>query len=189
MAARIFIAVDLDDAVRDRLAQAVRDLVAPDSRVRWVARDNMHVTMKFLGDLDDALLADACRAVRDVAAGLAPAEFAVRGVECIPPAGKTLRMFWAGVEDASGALGEAHAAIEPALASMGLAPDERRFRPHVTLGRVKSARSADRLRQAASRWQDEAFGHVRAGEIVVYGSELTPSGPIYTPLTRAPLGG
>jgi 2'-5' RNA ligase len=189
MAARTFIAVDLDEPVRDRLAEAVRDLLTPDSRVRWVARDSLHVTLKFLGDLDDTLLADVCQTVRQVVATLEPADFAVRGVECIPPAGRTLRMFWAGIEDTSGGLARAHATLEPALASLGLPPDQRRFRPHVTLGRVRSARNADRLRQAAGRWRDEAFGDLRASEIVVYGSERTPSGPIYTPLTKAPLTG
>jgi len=190
MEIRTFVALPLDEAVRDRLAAAREALAAaaPAVRVRWVARANLHLTVKFLGGVDERLLAEVCRAAGEVAAAGGPFEFRVRGLAPVPARGP-LRMIWAGIEEATGRLTELAERLERTFREMGYKEERRAFHPHLTLGRVKSPRGADALRDAARARAETDFGLQPAEEIVVFSSELTRDGPVYTAVARAPLGG
>jgi len=197
MSHRTFIALDVDDAVRRRLA-AMRDAIrlaarrsGPGGRgdqINWVLPENFHITLKFLGDVTDAQLADVCRTVQAVAAKTEPFDFTVRGVRAVPPAGRELRMFWADVSESNGSMTKLFASLEQALSPPGFPRENRPFASHITLARVKHTRNADALRAAASQAAESA-SVVRAEHVTVYTSELTPGGSIYTPACRAPLAG
>ena len=141
--------------------------------------------MKFLGEVGDADAANVCRVVADAAGLVEPLDFQVRGIQAVPARGN-LSMFWAGVADPEGRMAAMFEVVEAALEELGFAREQREFRPHVTLGRVKYARDARPLREAAARMAEADFGCVAADEIVVYSSQLTPDGPIYAPMGRGP---
>jgi len=180
MSARTFIALDLNDVIRSRLADAGRKLDAGAAKIRWVARANLHVTLQFLGDVSDEKLAEVCAAVEQVADQTAPFEFDVRGLLCIPPGGRA-RMIWGGVQDPAAGAAELHDALDAALEPLGFTPEKRRFRPHVTVARIKHAPNPRRLRSAVAPLAERDFGMQHADQVTVYTSELTPKGPIYTP--------
>jgi len=203
--------LDLEDATLDHLAELQGRLRDPDVGVRWADRENLHLTLIFLGDVPDETLPRVCDLAAGVAADIEPFEWDVRGVQCVPPAGP-LRMIWAGVADATGRLATLAEGLRVALTGMGLHEEERQFRPHITLARVKGDRQAARrggsrssgdrhgglgdragaaggIRQAAREFTDADFGVQFAEELIVYGSQLTPDGPIYTPTARVKLGG
>jgi len=184
MAIRTFLALDLDAPIRDRLTAAARGLPQVDSRIRWVAPENLHVTLKFLGDVPETDVAEVCNAVVALAGRIEPFDFDVSHLRCIPPAGK-VRMVWADVREPTGRMASVFEQAEAALSGLGFPRERRGFRPHVTLGRVKLTRNAAGLRAAAAQYADTLFGSQRAGGVVVYRSELTPRGPIYTPMARA----
>jgi len=187
MAFRTFLALDLDGSILDALAEITQRLDVPGAEVRWVARDNLHVTLHFLGDVADEAISDVCNAAAG-AAGRTPAfSFDVRGIACIPPRGR-IRMVWANVLDRDGLMGELHELLGAELTGLGMPVEARRFKPHITLGRIKSARDSEALREAAATYHDKDFGRQHAGELVAYASQLTPRGPVYTPLCRARLG-
>ena len=188
MPARAFLALDITSTIRDALAGTQRQLDAPDAKIKWVAAENLHVTVKFLGGADDDQVAEVCAAAGEVAGGIAPFQFDVRGIQVVPPRGRA-RMIWAGIDDPTAGMTKLFERLEPALAALGFQPETRGFKPHVTLGRVKFVRDHDRLRQAAEVHADQHFGSVDAAEVVVYSSNLTPRGPIYTPLAKSALGG
>ena len=188
MAARTFLALDIDSAARSRLAAVCRRLGLPGAKVRWVAPENLHVTLKFLGDVADEKLVEVCEAVLAAAGQIGPFDFEVRGVLCVPPAGR-LRMFWAGVEDAAGRMQQLYQRLNAGLAGMDLHRDNRPFRPHITLGRLRFAESDSELRRQAEKLAEQKFGPQRAGQVVVYTSKLTPAGGVYTSVARAALGG
>lgn len=188
MASRTFIAVDIDPSIRSRLLAAAKKIDCPDMKVRWTAVENIHVTLKFLGDVDDSELNDVCRAVMQAAAGIEPFDFSITGLSCQPPAGRQLRMIWAGVEDSSGGLASLNAAMEDAMEELGFAREHRKFSPHLTLGRVKSARQADVVRSVVAESAETDFGIQGCDEIVVYTSVLSPDGPTYTAAATAELG-
>ena len=188
MADRIFLAIDIDDGVRGRVGAAQDDLRSCGGKIRWVAPGNMHVTLCFLGDIADDLLAEVCEAARQVASRHQPFDFDVRGVVCIPPGGR-LRMLWAGVDESGGEMTRLQADLADALAGLGLPKEERRFRPHLTLARVKFMKDSGGIRSAAAGQAQTDFGTVRAAQVTVYSSKLSAEGPTYTVLAAAALGG
>ena len=98
-------------------------------------------------------------------------------------------MVGAGVSDSSGGVAVLHGELEGALRGLGLHEENRAFKPHLTLARVRFAPGADELRRRAEPLRDTDFGTQHAEELVVYTSELTPRGAVYTPVSRARLGG
>ena len=187
MATRTFLALDLDEAILDRLLAVQRKLDAEGGSVRWVERANLHVTLNFLGDVSDELMVEVCELSAAAAGEVEPFEFDVRGLICTPPRGP-LRMLWGGIADPTGRLAKLQAGLSDALAGLGLKEEDRAYRPHITLARIKSPKGSDRLRAAAARLAGEDFGVQHAEQVVAYSSVLTEDGPIYTRVARFGLG-
>lgn len=187
MGTRTFLALDLDEPLRRQLIELQRELDVVGADVRWTRPELLHVTMKFLGDVrDDNDLSRVCAVATEEAGEIEAFEFSVAGIVCAPPRGRT-RMVWVGVDDDTTRMAELHRGLDGAYAAMGFARENRTFRPHLTLGRLKGDRRMEPLRQAVAAMAGRSFGLQQAGELVVYASELRPQGPIYTVLTRAPL--
>ena len=187
MAARTFLAVDLDEVILDALVESRERLDDPQAKIRWVARQNLHVTVRFLGDVADDVLPEVCRRAGAAASKIDPFEFQVKSISCVPPSGQ-LRMVWANIVDLNGKFAALHEAVTAELAGMGLHEENRPFRPHLTLARVKGIRDASAFRQTASAYADAEFGSQKAESLVVYSSQLTPTGPVYREMSRAELG-
>jgi len=188
MVVRTFLALDIAEATRDALVAAAGELRDSRSKVRWVAPENLHVTVKFLGDVAEDDVRGVCDAVAEAARAVEPFDFHVRELRCMPPGGK-VRMVWAGVDEPSGRLAELFGKLEAVLEPLGFPPERRSFSPHVTLGRVKFVGDPRALRAAAGRYAEEHFGAQRAEHVAVYRSELTGQGPIYSAMARPPIGG
>lgn len=186
---RTFLALDIDELVRDRLAGLPGRLRLPDAKIRWVEPENLHVTLNFLGDVSGETLAEVCAAAEDCAGEVEPFDFRVRGVLPVPPHGRKLRMFWAGVEDPTGRLVELQGKLADAMSDLGLRREDRAYRPHLTIARVKSARDPRRLIAAVKPVGEEEFGTVFCDRVMVYTSELGPDGPKYTAVAQPELGG
>ncbi len=185
---RTFIAVDVPGAVRKRAADLVERLRAGDVKVNWVVPTNMHLTLKFLGDLGDSKLVDVCRAVSDAVAPFSPWELLCQGAGAFPDATRP-RTVWIGVRDGSDPLVALHAAIDEGLAKLGFSKERRRFQPHLTIGRVRgSGANQLELGKAIVSHVDFPVGRVSVNEVLVFGSQLSRRGPSYEILARAPLG-
>jgi 2'-5' RNA ligase len=187
MALRTFLALDIDDHARKLLDKTCRRLELPPAKINWVAPENLHVTLSFLGDIPDEDIAEVCRLVEGATARSEPFEFQVHGLLAVPPRGG-LRMFWAGVEESTGRLEKLHRGLEEALSGLGVREEGRGFRPHITLARIKFAKQEDQLRSAIEHLADTDFGNIHADEVAVYSSVLGPDGPTYTPIAHATLG-
>lgn len=183
---RCFIAIELTDdlqrclaGVQDELARGV-----PDRAVRWVTPDNVHLTLKFLGDTDTAALGRIGDRLEDVASRFAPFEFTLGKLGCFPNARKP-RVIWVGVEGELGPLSELQQQVESVLAELGWTAENRRYHPHLTLGRVKDTRVVVEARYPWGKTQ--ATGQQTVGEICLVKSDLQPTGAVYTVLRRARL--
>jgi 2'-5' RNA ligase len=182
---RTFIAVPLNRAVRDRLVSLQERLAGKGADVKWVEPENLHVTLLFLGEVGERDVMPVCRAVADVCRLHTPFSFGVESVGCFPNIQRP-RILWVGVIDGSAEICALHDALEPPLLALGCyRREERHFTPHITLGRVKSDRSGTET--ALSKLADWRAGEVRATELHVLSSELTPKGPVYSVLSRVPL--
>jgi 2'-5' RNA ligase len=187
MALRIFLAIDIDEEVQKSLSKVKPRLDEVSMKLRWTEKDNRHVTLHFLGDVPDGEVMDLCRMVTEGAGELSPFEIGVRGLQ-VMPAGGPPRVISASIQDESGALNAMYELYAERLSESGFRVDGRRYRPHVTLARIKSISDGRPLREAVGRYAETDFGQQAVDELVVYSSQLTPEGPIYVPVTSAKLG-
>lgn len=183
---RCFLAIELPETVRSRLISLREALRELDRSIRWTKPEQIHLTLKFLGEVPDRQITDVCEAIVKAARLLPPVPIEVGGVGCFPMSGP-VRIVWAGVRGPSPELLECHAACERFLAELGYPPEERAFKPHLTIGRAREQRGARGVRRiidAAAGFDCPPF---IAQELVVFQSVLSPKGPTYTPLARAAL--
>ncbi len=192
-AIRSFVAVELGDEVKGRLAEIQRQLKAavPSGSVRWVQPDSIHLTLKFLGDVPEERIRAIVAALERECAPVTPLTFAVAGAGCFPNARRP-NVVWVGVEDSTGQLLALQQAVERALNPLGYPPEGRPFKPHLTLGRANRTASGADLRRVGDLvggLHVAQLGQVRVAEIVLMRSDLSPAGARYTPLAHIPLGG
>jgi 2'-5' RNA ligase len=189
---RLFVALDPPDAVRRRLAAIAGEMRRLAGRaadeVKWVAPENVHLTLQFLGAVPEERVADVERAVAAAAAASRPLRLEVRGAGGFPSARRP-RVLWAGVGGDVEALSALVGGLGRLLAPLGYPPEERSFSPHLTLGRARDGRGALGLGGAlAHASADEGVPWV-ADALTLFQSRLSPAGPRYQVLARAPLGG
>jgi 2'-5' RNA ligase len=184
---RTFIAVDLGPAIRARCVALQETLASAGTDVKWVEEENLHVTLLFLGEVDDRDLPALCRAVGETCAGHGGFTLSVEKVGCFPNPRRP-RVVWVGVGQGQHELIALHDALEGPLLELGCyRREERQYTPHTTLGRVKGDHPTDRLASALGRHAGWHGGEVPVREVLVLSSELTPQGPVYSVLSRAKL--
>ena len=184
---RTFIALDLGKPIRARLVSLQEQLTAGASEVKWVEPDNLHVTLLFLGEVDQREVIDVCRAVEQAAGSISTYSLTVGGVGCFPNARRP-RILWAGVSAGAAETIALHDAIERPLLELGCyRREERRFTPHVTLGRIRGERSVPGLDKVIAKHETWQGGETTIAEVQVMSSELTRDGPKYTVLSRVHL--
>jgi 2'-5' RNA ligase len=186
---RLFVALEIPAAVRDNLAAQIkelRDLPAPwaDQRLRWVRPENLHVTLKFIGEVEAAKL-DGIRSALTAIGLDAPVDVHFRGLGFFPDE-KYPRVLWVGLQ-ASRNLPVLARDIDRALEGQGIARAERAFTPHLTLARFASRGFEEKPRAAIQKNSEREFGAFQAREFHLIQSKLQPSGAAYTSLAAFPL--
>jgi 2'-5' RNA ligase len=184
---RTFVAIELTRHVRDQLISLQETLAAADRDVKWVEAENLHVTLLFLGEVDDRELPAVCRTVQEAIAELPAFTLSVTGVGCFPNPRRP-RTLWVGITQGLQEVVAVHDAIERPLMDLGCyRREERKYTPHITLGRRRREGPADALSRALARLQEWTAGEVAVTEVQVMASQLTPTGPDYSVLSRARL--
>lgn len=192
---RAFVAVELNAALRQAIAQAQADLRrglqqtgGGGLRVQWTRPESVHLTLKFFGDIPEERVAEIRTSLTGVAAGHVRFAVAVEGLGVFPDL-RGPRVLWVGLVDRNGAITSLAADVEAALAAAGFAPEAKPFHPHLTLARIKEG-----SREAGRSWSRERLleRETRLGALTVEAlslmrSELRPSGAVYTELWRLPL--
>lgn len=181
---RLFIAVDIDDNIRKELEDLEMELQAKVSNAKWVGIANLHLTIKFLGDIDSADVLAIRRELSMAAAGLPGFKSSLAGIGAFSSP-KKARIIWAGINKGVEKFGVLQRSIDSALMPLGFAGETRAFHPHVTLARLKEPTD---ISEALKGLADSNLGMFEVKEIVLYSSELTPKGPEYTVIQRFALG-
>jgi 2'-5' RNA ligase len=180
---RLFVAIEIPDVVRETIAELARELKVLDDFWRWPRAENLHVTLKFLGEIPQEKLKSICESLRGV-----PCEWPIRikfGRLGFFPNEHRPRVLWLGVE-APPALSGMAAAIEDALAGAGLPREERPFTPHLTLARSKDGKLSEKLRAAMAKHFSASFGEMNASAFRLIESKLKSTGAEYTTLESFP---
>jgi 2'-5' RNA ligase len=187
---RSFIAIDLPEAVLDKIfgVSAYFQTQTPPKALRWVAPENLHLTLKFLGDVPEDKLDTIKSLISTTASRYSPFNITIQASGMFPNAQKP-RVVWLGV-DADPVIGDLHAALEEAMATAGISPEKRPFSPHLTIARVSRRADQDTVKdigRTLSKFKVDSLGEFMVDRIHLYQSDLTPKGPIYTELLSAPL--
>ncbi len=179
--------MEIGEPARSTLVRMIRNLESQVDQVRWTQTEQLHLTLKFLGEVDNLALPEIIDRMKKGAQSVTPFGVEVRGLGSFPK-DKDPRVLWAGVKDGVEQLRWLHDAFEGSFTEMGFAPENRQFTPHLTLGRV--GRGVDRQQfaeriSAASAKMESRF---EVDELVLLSSERERGRYVYTPIEYADLG-
>lgn len=184
---RSFIAFELPDAVISLLDTVQQELKSLRLKARWVRPANIHLTLKFLGDITVGQIDDIGAAMADAAADCPPLTLAVGGIGFFPGMRRP-RVIWLGLGGQIQALLNLQRNLEDRLAALGFAKEKRSFKAHLTLGRMRDAVDAAIIGRAAEQYAELGNQQFAADRMILFRSDLQPSGAVYSRLKQVGLG-
>jgi 2'-5' RNA ligase len=181
-AIRSFVCIEIPSPVSSQIEELQGQLASSRADVSWVKKTNVHLTLKFLGNISPYQVEDVCRSLSQITEQAAPLDLRIGGTGCFPN-DRNPRIIWVGLVNSSPRLRELHSSIDRELSKLGFAGESRPFSPHLTIGRVKSRRNtvalAERLKTCEFR--SEPFA---VDQIILMKSELKSSGAVYSPIRK-----
>jgi 2'-5' RNA ligase len=184
---RVFCAIELPESVRGLVLRHIARLqeAVPQARASWARDSSLHLTLKFIGEIRQSSVSDFSNAASLVVSDVAPFSIQLNGCGVFPNHGQP-RVLWLGINDLSAQLVQLHARIEAEAEKVGFVKEARRFRPHLTIARL---RHVDNARALSDAHQQKGFEPVDIAvkELVVIRSELSSEGSKYTVISRHPL--
>jgi 2'-5' RNA ligase len=185
---RLFIAIELSQDIRRRIKAHIERLraAAPDVRVSWTREENLHLTLKFLGDTPVERAEAVSQALKAAANQVTSFEMEIKDCGAFPPRGKP-NVLWIGIHDPSDNLNKLHAALEKECAKAGFAQDERPFHPHLTIARIRHSQGTRHLSELHQELGCDEMA-VEVTEVCLIRSELSSAGSRYTIIARHELG-
>ena len=190
---RIFIGIELDEAARDAAADAAAQVrrrverAAPDLSARWIGRENLHVTIWFLGERSEEQTAAVVGALRGETFSSPAFRLTLTGCGAFPPAGPP-RILWIGAGEGTKATQRLHGELGARLAPLGYVPERRDYTPHLTIARIKHVPpGATRDLRAVLGPMGPDVGTSQVTAVTLFQSRLSPKGASYEPLLRVPL--
>ena len=180
---RSFIAFNLPSDILDHASSLQSDLKARGLRLRWVRPQNLHLTLKFLGDIPTAIVDDVGHALRHASRGAAPLALTVQGMGAFPSI-RRARVLWIGLGGQIEELELLYSRIEDELANLGLAREKRGFKAHLTLARIKEPVAPQQLSAAVQEVGSYAPRSFWGRQLILYKSDLRPQGAVYTPMVE-----
>jgi 2'-5' RNA ligase len=175
---RSFVAVDMDDAsLISKLVEAQRALRNLGADLKLVEPENIHATVRFLGEVPVATIELVKEQMNEVKFGPFDAEFV--GLGAFPNL-RRINVVWVGMRKGQEEVTRIFEQLEPRLEKIGFAPDRKGFSPHVTIARVKTGRMREELAKFVDEMRDSPFGVVHVDELRLKKSVLTPKGPVYS---------
>ncbi len=173
-------AVESSEEVRNELSGVQDELERTGADLKLVSKENIHLTLRFLGDVSESRLEIVEGAIRE-SCNVSPFVAVVKGMGVFPKPGY-IRVIWAGVGQGTSQLESLRNDLDQNLSEIGISPDDKDFTPHYTIARVNSGKAKDKLNSIVDENSDREWGSVEVDNIKLMKSELTPDGPIYTPL-------
>jgi 2'-5' RNA ligase len=182
---RAFIAIEIDPQVSRRISSAIDQLRSQMTGVRWTAADNFHLTLRFLGDVDDAQIDPIGAALEDHLHLFPRFSINAKGLGVFPDMRRP-RILWVGL--AASELASLASELQSALERFGFAAEKRSFTPHLTIGRWRQIdRAPKSLGTSLESWKNYQFGATNVDEVILFQSLLNPKGAVHTRLKTVTL--
>jgi 2'-5' RNA ligase len=179
---RTFIAVEISESTRNTLAQVISDIKLALGRLSWVRPENMHVTLKFLGEIQNEREENIAAALQAVARDFNPFGYEAESLGCFPNP-RRARVLWAGMRGSLNTFTTLAESVDKAMNSLGFRKETRPFSPHITLARIRKPIKPQLLVEAIEQYQGEFFGDEWVEGISLMKSDLKPDGAVYTRLS------
>ena len=176
---RAFLAIDLDDDLKPKINKVIREFKKTDARIKYVELLNLHLTLKFFGEIDTEGLDLLEDAIANVVSDFEPFSIKIAGCGAFPNSNR-IKVIWLGIEDDK-IIRELHNRLDKEFIRLGFDKDKK-FSTHLTIGRMKSAKNKDKVKSTLEGFGDIEIGEMEVNRISLKKSTLTPSGPIYEDL-------
>jgi RNA 2',3'-cyclic 3'-phosphodiesterase len=181
---RCFIAIGVPEPIKTDIGEVIDILKKHDADIKWVRPENMHLTLKFLGGTDEALLPKIKESLSDIVSSYAPFYIRIYGTGVFPNK-RYPRVIWIGIEDPD-ILKKLKEDIEDSMSIFGYQREDKEFNPHLTLGRVRSQKGVVQAVTELDNFKGKEFGSFSVERIELMKSELKPGGPEYGCLYEIP---
>jgi 2'-5' RNA ligase len=175
---RLFIAVEIPDEVKKKVVELISELKKVEASIKWVEEENLHITLKFLGWVEDKDLEKLISMVSQTVENYGSFKVNFSGMGTFPE-GKSPRVVWVGTTEGAEALEKLAKGLENDLSSAGFRSEKREFRSHLTIGRIKEQKGVDILKAKMASIKDPNFGEAMIDRVFIMKSTLTAKGPIY----------
>ena len=185
---RSFLAIELPKLILKKIEEVQRDLRSTRADVRWVNPEKIHLTLKFFGNIEESRIDPIFKSIEEPIRNTPPYSIEVKGVGAFPQL-RNPRVIWVGLVNGKEILTSFQKQIETQLEKIGFQTENRPFHPHLTLGRMKSSRGREEMVGRMEKHREEEFGDFKVERVILFKSDLKPSGPVYTLLREMKLGG
>lgn len=183
---RLFIAIELPEDLKREIAKVQEQLRTAGAHAAWTRPEGIHLTLKFLGEVDEAKTASITDALAGACRGRGPLRLEIAGAGAFPNV-KAPRVLWLGLSGDNEKLAALQAAVEDAMANLGFEREDRKFSPHLTLARVKFLKPRDNWPAMIESVRDVKLGSIEADQVSLMKSELRREGAVYTEVGRIEL--
>ncbi len=184
---RAFLAVPLAPELSPAVTELQKRLDSSGAKVKWVAPENLHFTLKFLGEIPEERVSEVATATHKAVVGSGQFDLDIAGAGAFPHTRRP-RTVWVGTREGAEALAALAGAIEDSLAEIGIPRESKSFRPHLTIGRVKGRDFLQTLGELIELEAETEIGRQRVAAACLMKSDLHRSGPVYTTLAEISLG-
>ncbi|WP_462315185.1 RNA 2',3'-cyclic phosphodiesterase [Methanobrevibacter sp.] len=176
---RAFLAIDLDDDLKPKINRIIKEFKKTDARIKYVELTNLHLTLKFFGDIDTDGLDLLEEAISNVVSQFDSFKIKIKGCGAFPNT-NLIKVIWVGIDD-DAIIKDLHDSLDKEFVRLGFDKD-RKFSTHLTIGRMKSAKSKNKVKSTIEEFGDVEVGEMEVTHITLKKSTLTPAGPIYEDL-------
>ncbi|HLA38322.1 MAG TPA: RNA 2',3'-cyclic phosphodiesterase [Candidatus Brocadiales bacterium] len=183
---RLFVAIEIGDIIKKRFRECQERLKAAGGGIKWVDVGNIHITLKFLGYVEEKHLPQVKDIINKSVQGIKPFSLRFKGIGGFPKFQRPMVVFIT-AEDRMGCLTTMNSRLEEGFQTLGIEKEDRHYEAHLTLGRVKSPHNVERLVRLMEEYREEPFGEELVSRVLLMHSQLTPQGPVYTRLEEFPL--
>ncbi|MFT7618648.1 MAG: 2'-5' RNA ligase [Planctomycetota bacterium] len=184
---RCFVGIELPNPLVKRLSREIGFLQLAGASVRWTSKKNLHLSVRFIGDVRPEEMMDVQRAVAEAVEDVRPTRLIIKGMKALPEDKATPRIISAGVQGDIEPLNLLYNNLQRTLGLIGFRPERKGYRPHITVGRVRGDNEMVELKAKLVESDRNEYSHFNVTKIHLMMSDMTPEGPIYTPMQTFPL--
>ena len=176
---RAFLAIEVPEELKLKIYKVIKEFKKTDARIKYVELENLHMTLKFFGDIDTEGIDLLSQKISSVVSGFDEFKVNVKGCGAFPNTNR-IKVIWLGIENDE-FIRKLHDELDKEFVKLGFDKDKK-FSTHLTIGRMKSAKGKEEVKSAIEEFSDVEIGEMNVDRIILKKSTLTPQGPIYEDL-------